>query len=58
MIGQISQVLGNAGINIAQMHNASRGELAYNLVDVEAPVGEAVVSELRAIDGVLSVRVI
>ncbi len=58
MIGQISQVLGSAGINIAQMHNASRGELAYNLVDVEAPVGEAVVSELRAIEGVLSVRVI
>lgn len=58
MIGQISQVLGNAGINIAQMHNASRGELAYNLVDVEAPVGDRVLGELRAIDGVLSVRVI
>jgi D-3-phosphoglycerate dehydrogenase len=58
MIGQISQVLGNAGINIAQMHNASRGELAYNLVDVESSVGDAVVAQLSAITGVLSVRVI
>ena len=58
MIGQISHVLGAAGLNIAQMHNASRGELAYNLVDVESAVPEAVQRELRAIEGVLSVRVI
>lgn len=58
MIGQISQVLGNAGINIVQMHNASRGELAYNLVDVESVVGDSVVAQLAMIDGVLSVRVI
>jgi D-3-phosphoglycerate dehydrogenase len=58
MIGQISQVLGNAGINIVQMHNASRGELAYNLVDVESVVGDSVASQLSMIEGVLSVRVI
>ena len=38
MIGRLSQVLGEAGVNIAQMHNASRGELAYTLVDLDAPV--------------------
>jgi D-3-phosphoglycerate dehydrogenase len=58
MIGQLSHVLGVAGLNIAQMHNASRGELAYNLVDVESPVPEAVIEEIGAIEGILSVRVV
>jgi D-3-phosphoglycerate dehydrogenase len=58
MIGQLSAALGAAGINIAQMHNASRGDHAYNLVDVDNEVGEDVIAQLRAIDGVLSVRVI
>jgi D-3-phosphoglycerate dehydrogenase / 2-oxoglutarate reductase len=58
MIGQLSHVLGVAGINIAQMHNASRGELAYTLVDVEGDVPEALASEIAAIPGILSVRVV
>ncbi|HQW82152.1 MAG TPA: phosphoglycerate dehydrogenase [Pseudomonadota bacterium] len=58
MIGQLSATLGAAGINITQMHNASRGDHAYNLVDVDNDVGPAVIEHLRAIDGVLSVRVI
>ncbi|MDZ4812468.1 MAG: phosphoglycerate dehydrogenase [Pseudomonadota bacterium] len=58
MIGQLSQVLGAAGINIAQMHNASRGDYAYNLIDADEDVGAQVVDNLKAIDGVLSVRVI
>ena len=58
MIGQLSHVLGVHGLNIVQMHNASRGDLAYNLVDVENPVGDEVVKEIAAIDGILSVRVI
>jgi D-3-phosphoglycerate dehydrogenase len=58
MIGQFSATLGATGINIAQMHNASRGDHAYTLVDVDNEVGAEVVEQLRAIDGVLSVRVI
>src|SRR5690606_27458191 len=57
MIGQLSHVLGEAGINIHQMHNASRGDLAYTLVDVDSPLDEAALAALRAIDGILSVRV-
>lgn len=57
MIGQISQAFGQAGINIAQMHNGSRGDLAYNLVDIEAAPEPGVLDALRAIDGVLAVRV-
>lgn len=58
MIGQLSHALGAAGLNIAQMHNASRGELAYNLVDVDSAVPETVVREIGSIEGILSVRVV
>jgi len=58
MIGQLSYALGAAGINISQMHNASRGDYAYNLIDVDQTVGAAVIENLQAIEGVLSIRVI
>jgi D-3-phosphoglycerate dehydrogenase len=58
MIGQLSHVLGEAGLNIAQMHNASRGELAYNLIDVDAAVPDSLTGNIKAIEGILSVRVI
>ncbi len=58
MIGQLSHVLGEAGVNIAQMHNASRADLAYTLVDVDTPVTDSLVAGIAAIDGILSVRVI
>jgi D-3-phosphoglycerate dehydrogenase len=40
------------------MLNRSRGELAYNLVDVAGEVGDAVLDQLRGIEGVLSVRLL
>jgi D-3-phosphoglycerate dehydrogenase len=58
MIGQLSHALGVSGLNIAQMHNASRGEFAYNLVDVENEVPASVAGEIASIPGILSVRVI
>ena len=58
MIGQLSHVLGEAGVNIAQMHNASRADLAYTLIDTDTPVPDSLVSAIAAIDGILSVRVI
>ncbi|MEZ5442766.1 MAG: phosphoglycerate dehydrogenase [Lysobacterales bacterium] len=58
MIGQLTHVIGESEVNITQMHNASRGDFAYNIVDVDAAVGENLVTALRAIDGILSVRVI
>ena len=56
MLGQISTVLAEAGHNIVDMLNKSRGELAYTLVDVETALGEACLERLRGINGVLSVR--
>jgi len=56
MLGQISTVMAQAGLNIHNMLNKSRGDMAYTLVDVDSPVPESVIAGLRAIGGVLSVR--
>jgi D-3-phosphoglycerate dehydrogenase / 2-oxoglutarate reductase len=56
MLGQISTAMAKAGLNIHNMVNKSRGEMAYTLVDVDSAVGVPVLDSLRAIDGVLSVR--
>jgi D-3-phosphoglycerate dehydrogenase len=56
MLGQISTAMAQAGLNIHNMVNKSRGEMAYTLVDVDSAVGDAVLDSLRGIGGVLSVR--
>jgi D-3-phosphoglycerate dehydrogenase len=56
MVGQISTAMAGAGLNIHDMLNKSRGEMAYTLVDVDSPVPAALVDKLAAISGVLSVR--
>ena len=56
MLGQMSTAMANAGLNIHNMVNKSRGEMAYTLVDVDSPVGDDVLAALRAIPGVLAVR--
>jgi D-3-phosphoglycerate dehydrogenase len=56
MVGQISTLLAQSGLNIHNMVNKSRGEMAYTLVDVDSAVGDAVTAGLRAIHGVLAVR--
>ncbi|MDD3517076.1 MAG: phosphoglycerate dehydrogenase [Chromatiales bacterium] len=58
MVGQISHVLGQAGININHMVNESRGELAYSLMDVESEIDGVTADAIAAIDGVLRVRVL
>jgi len=56
MLGQISTTMAQAGLNIHNMVNKSRGEMAYTLVDVDSPVSQEVIAALAAIDGVLAVR--
>lgn len=56
MVGQISTALARAGLNIHNMLNKSRGDLAYTLVDVDSAVPDALIAELAAISGVLAVR--
>ena len=56
MVGQISTALATANLNIADLLNKSRGDLAYTLIDVDGAVPDSVIDGLRAIDGVLNVR--
>ncbi|HEX4871347.1 MAG TPA: phosphoglycerate dehydrogenase [Nevskiaceae bacterium] len=56
MVGQITTALAKANVNIADLLNKSRGDVAYTLVDCDSAVGEAVLNEIRAIQGVLKVR--
>ena len=58
MLGQISSTVAQAGLNIHNMVNKSRGEMAYTLVDVDSPVGEATIRSIASIGGVLAVRAI
>ena len=58
MVGQISTCLAANGINIADLLNKSRGEYAYTLIDADGAVGEELLVQIRAIDGVLSARMV
>jgi len=56
MLGQISTAMAQAGLNIHNMVNKSRGEMAYTLVDVDSAVADAVLASIAGIHGVLAVR--
>jgi len=56
MLGQISTAMAQAGLNIHNMVNKSRGDMAYTLVDVDSAVDASVLETIRAIAGVLAVR--
>ncbi len=58
MIGQISTLLADAGVNIIDMVNKSKNELAYSLFDVDGSVNDELLQAICKISGVLSVRVI
>jgi D-3-phosphoglycerate dehydrogenase len=56
MLGQISTAMAQAGLNIHNMVNKSRGDMAYTLVDVDSPVDDAVLARIATIGGVLAAR--
>ncbi|AEE17628.1 phosphoglycerate dehydrogenase [Treponema brennaborense] len=56
MVGQITTILANASLNIEGMVNQNRGDLAYNIIDVETKVGSDVLNKLRTISDVITVR--
>ncbi len=58
MVGQISGVLADTGLNIIDMLNKSRGQLAYTLIDVAGETDHRIVDRILDIQGVLSVRLI
>ena len=58
MVGQISTCLAAAGLNIADLLNKSRGEYAYTLIDIDSAVPEALLGQIRDIEGVLAARLL
>ncbi len=56
MVGQISTCLAGAGLNIEDLLNKSQGEVAYTVVDLEQPVPQECLREIRGIEGVLMLR--
>ncbi len=56
MVSKFSTVLGDANLNIASMINQNRGNLAYNIIDVDGKVTEETLGALKAIADVISVR--
>lgn len=58
MLGQISTAVAEASLNIEEMYNKAKGNLAYTVADVESKITARVVDRIRAIEGVLAVRVI
>jgi D-3-phosphoglycerate dehydrogenase len=58
MIASVTAVAGNAGVNIENMVNASRKSYAYTMLDIPETVTEDILDQIRAIDGVIRVRLI
>lgn len=58
MITQFTAAFGEAGINISDMTNKSRGEYAYTLMDIAAAADEKILARLNSIEGVFRVRVV
>jgi D-3-phosphoglycerate dehydrogenase len=56
MVGQISTAMAKANLNIHNMVNKSRGDIAYTMVDVDSAVSQAVIDSIAGIEGVLAVR--
>ena len=56
MIGQFTSVFGSSKVNIQDMTNKSKGDVAYTLIDVSDPVGDDILEKISAIDGVFRVR--
>jgi len=58
MISQFTKVLGDAGVNISNMTNKSKGDFAYTMIDVSTPISGDVAKELKKIHGVYRVRIV
>lgn len=58
MVGQITAVLAEEGINIADMLNRSKGNFAFTIIDIDSDISQKSIEKIRNIHGVLSVRII
>jgi len=58
MIGETSSTLAKHNINIVDLLNKSKGDLAYNIIDVDGEITQELIDDIKAIDGIISIRII
>ncbi len=58
VISSITALVGASGLNIDDMINKNKGDVAYNIIDVSGEVSDELVAKLKAVDGVIAVRII
>ena len=58
ILGSVLSILADQNINVIDMLNKSRDEVAYNLIDISSHPGDDVLAQMRAIEGVINVRLI
>lgn len=58
MIGKFTSIFGECDINIANMTNKSKGDYAYSMFDLDTPMTQEAVSKMKAMNGVLKVRIV
>ncbi len=58
MITAFTAIIGESGVNIAEMANKSKGDVAYTMFDLDSPAAENIAEKLRAVDGVFRVRIV
>ena len=56
MVGQISSIIAVDGINIQDMVNKHKNDLAYNIINIDGEIAETTIEKIRKIDGILMVR--
>ena len=58
VLGSVLSVLADAELNVVDMVNKSRGEIAYNIIDVEGDLSPSIEAAIAAVEGVVRVRII
>jgi D-3-phosphoglycerate dehydrogenase len=58
MVGQVTTLLASEGINISDLLNRHRGELAYNIIDLDGVPGARTMEKIRAIEGITMARLL
>jgi D-3-phosphoglycerate dehydrogenase len=58
VLGSVLSILADAELNVVDMVNKSRGEIAYNIIDVESDVSDLVTSQIAGVEGVMRLRML
>ena len=58
MVGNITTLLADENINIADMLNRNRGDIAYNIIDIDGDISDSQIQKIRDIEGIIMVRLL